>query len=235
MNDQTCQELTEAAINSLNFETNKQKERLVRKYENLRKESLPQAIPKSVVNLSDKNLTEDQMRVLSRGEKFSFGSKEQDKYNFIATIESTILDLQVSNNDKANLRQCLTCSVQIKHQQHSTLTHEEKRALREIKQDSNISVVPADKGNALVVIDKSTYDDKQKEHLNDENTYQKLQSNPVHMLRNKVNKELKDLKEKKELSSEDYRRLYVNTSVTPRFYGTIKIFEQNLDSFHCRI
>ena len=91
----------------------------------------------------------------------------------------------------------------------------------------NFVVVPADKGNALVVIDKSTYDDKQKEHLNDENTYQKLHSNPVHMLRNKVNKELKDLKEKKELSSEDYRRLYVNTSVTPRFYGTIKIHKEN--------
>ena len=47
------------------------------------------------------------------------------------------------------------------------------------------------------------------------------------MLRNKIKKELKDLKEKKELSSEDYRRLYVNTSVTPRFYGTIKIHKEN--------
>ena len=97
------------------------------------------------------------MRVLSRGEKFSFSSKEQDKYNFIATIESTICDLQVSNNDKATLLLCLTSSVQIRHQQHSTLTHEERRALRDIKQDPNISVVPADKGNALVVMDNSTY------------------------------------------------------------------------------
>ena len=47
------------------------------------------------------------------------------------------------------------------------------------------------------------------------------------MLRNKVNNELKDQKEKKELSSEDYRRLYVNTSVTPRFYSTIKIHKEN--------
>ena len=47
------------------------------------------------------------------------------------------------------------------------------------------------------------------------------------MLRNKVNKELKDLNEKKELSSEDYRRLYINTNVTPRFYVTIKIHKEN--------
>ena len=111
------------------------------------------------------------MRVLSRVEKFSFGSKEQDKHNFIATIESKICDLRVSNNDIATLRQCPTSSVQIRHQQPSTLTHEERRALREIKQDLNISVVPADKGNALVVIDRCTYEDKQKEHLNDENNY----------------------------------------------------------------
>ena len=76
-------------------------------------------------------------------------------------------------------------------------------------------------------MDRCTYEDKQKEHLNDENTNQKLQSNPVNMLKNKINKELKDLNNKKELSSEDYRRLYVNTSVTPRFFGIIKIRKEN--------
>ena len=118
---------------------------------------MPQAIPRSEINLSDKNLSEDQMRVLSRGEKFSFSSKEQDKQNFIATIESTICDLQVSNNDKATLRQCLTSSVQIRHQQPSTLTNEERRALREIREIKIISVVPADKGNALVIMDRCTF------------------------------------------------------------------------------
>lgn len=44
---------------------------------------------------------------------------------------------------------------------------------------------------------------------------------------NKVNAKLKQLKEKKQLSYEEYRNLYCNASNVALFYGLIKIHKPN--------
>ena len=47
--------------------------------------------------------------------------------------------------------------------------------MKELQQDDTIKIVPADKGNALVVIDSAEYNNKCEEHLANEDTYKKLQ------------------------------------------------------------
>ena len=77
-----------------------------------------------------------------------------------------------------------------------------------------------------MVIDKVDYDNKIKDHLNDETTHEKLQQNPFKSLQLKLNNLLMKLKKKGSLSPEEYRNLYSSTDVTPIFYALIKIHKQ---------
>jgi hypothetical protein len=53
------------------------------------------------------------------------------------------------------------------------LCRKKKEALRTLKNDRNIVIVPADKGCATVVMNRDDYERKVEEHLNDVETYEK--------------------------------------------------------------
>ena len=82
--------------------------------------------------------------------------------------------------------------------------------------------MPADKGNALVVIDCDEYNEKCNEHLSNEDTYRKLDNNPILSMKGKVNRLLQKYKREGIITEEEYKHLYVNTAITPLFYALIK-------------
>ena len=57
------------------------------------------------------------------------------------------------------------------------LSRREKEALRNLKQDDSIILKEADKGGAIVLMDKLYYRDKVLEQLNDDEYYKKTNSN----------------------------------------------------------
>lgn len=59
-----------------------------------------------------------------------------------------------------------------------TLSNKEQKVLKELKTDESIKVVPADKGNATVIINTNEYEYKVTNHLNDEQTYKRLEVDP---------------------------------------------------------
>ena len=67
----------------------------------------------------------------------------------------------------------------------------ERRAIKSLQDDETIIIVKADKGNAVVIIDKVEYERKIGDHLADNGTYRPIQTNPLLKLQNKVNDELK--------------------------------------------
>ena len=52
--------------------------------------------------------------------------------------------------------------------------HNQKAALKDLQKDNTIVALPADKGNATMVMDSSLFEEKTKEILCDENTYRRL-------------------------------------------------------------
>ena len=91
-----------------------------------------------------------------------------------------------------------------------------------LKRNENIVVAPADKGCAVVVMDKHDYEVKVLEHLSDENTYKKENQNPSKSLRNKINSTLKQLYDQSILNKFQYELVFAKTSVVPLFYALIK-------------
>ncbi len=61
------------------------------------------------------------------------------------------------------------------HSKHPIdLTKQERQALKDLKNDDDIIILPTDKGRMTVVMDYSDYTNKAKELINDTNTYQHL-------------------------------------------------------------
>ncbi|CAN0134736.1 unnamed protein product, partial [Heterosigma akashiwo] len=94
-------------------------------------------------------VTEEQRDLLSLGLNFGIAPKRVPLVEYIAAVESTATDIKAIALEE--LRRAVGLQIR------STLTPGEKEVLRGLKDDNDILIVPADKGRALVVMDRETY------------------------------------------------------------------------------
>ena len=104
------------------------------------------------------------------------------------------------------------------------------KALKSLKSDADITILPADKGNAIVLIDTEDYVVQDHELLDDNNVYEKLDTKIDHirMLRGKVITKLKNLHKAKRLNIEEWKALRPNEGAIPRFYGLPKVHKTGI-------
>ena len=71
----------------------------------------------------------------------------------------------------------------------------ERTALNELKNNPNVIINKADKGNTVVVQDRSTYIQNAMKHLNDLQTYQPLSHNITNALKKVIQDQLSAMKQ----------------------------------------
>ncbi len=103
----------------------------------------------------------------------------------------------------------------------------ELKALKDLRHDSSIHILKADKGNATVIMNRTDYDGKVKEILST-STYRKLKNDPTASTERKVTKHLLGLRKSESLSANLYRRLHPSASTCPKFYGLPKIHKPDV-------
>ena len=96
-------------------------------------------------------------------------------------------------------------------------------ALQDLNRDTDIIVLPADKGNMTVVINTSDYKKKMKGLLSDK-TYRKLDKDPT----NTITQNTRDLVEKSNIPNETKKTLKPTNPLPPRLYGLPKIHKPNV-------
>ncbi|VDL93541.1 unnamed protein product [Schistocephalus solidus] len=106
----------------------------------------------------------DQIKVLQHESGFNTG--DAHTVDFIASLEVTLSKTQTTEDAKKSIRQKAP-SIIISHRPHRTISPAEVKAIRELKKDEEIVIVPADKERATVILDKSEYVAKAQELLND--------------------------------------------------------------------
>lgn len=114
-----------------------------------------------VVNLSNRSLNQQETHVLQRGLKRIPVAK------ILASVESGILNLK--DTEKQEIR--LSVTNILKNAQPAkkrNITPEEEKALKDLKKDESIVILPADKGNAVVIENRPDYDKKIQDLLMDE-------------------------------------------------------------------
>ena len=88
-------------------------------------------------------------------------------------------------------------------------------------------ILPADKGRATVVMDKSEYEEKVNTMLNDAHTYEKLQADPNSSYKRKLIEKLTKLKTDGKITEDQHKYLYPTSEATPRLYCTPKTHKAN--------
>ena len=107
----------------------------------------------------------------------------------------------------------------LKCNNHSNINPIQHRALTQLKKDTSRMVLTADKGVAMVIMEKQAYNNKANSLLQDINTYKVLKKDPTDILKNKLITILKDIKQTGGLSNTKYKQLYPTSTVPPKFNG----------------
>ena len=184
-------------------------------------------IMKWVINLSNTPLTKNQEKLLARGPKFVIKPKWPPVEEYITAIEKTCpkLDKGEANELRVEVKKAL------KKSQNKTrsfnITKEENQALQELKKDKERVILTADKGVALVVMNKDDYIMKSEELLNT-NTYKKITEDPTSRQKTRLISILKNIKAEGGLNEENYRKMYPTGAVSPKYYGLPKFHKPGI-------
>ena len=107
------------------------------------------------------------------------------------------------------------------------LAKDEFKAIKELKSDREHIILTADKGVALVVMDRNDYIGKMKELLDDTNTYRPLNTDPTMKQKNKLINMLRKVKTEAKLEDTIYRRMYPTGACSPKLFWLPKIHKKN--------
>ena len=176
--------------------------------------------PKWVINLSNKPLTPAQRSVLAKKPNFAVTPRQPPNLEYITAIEAACTKL--SQQDAEELRANINRVLRSSHPPKPNLTKNQMSALRELKKDRDRIVLTADKGVAMVVMDRQDYINKAK-HLLNQNTYKTITKDPTNTIKNKLINILKTIKTKSGLGTNIYKSMYPTGCVPPKFYGLPKI------------
>ncbi len=102
-------------------------------------------------------------------------------------------------------------------------TVEEKRAITSLKYDPNITIVPADKGGAPVIMDKEDYKAKALQQLSDAETYTTVTTDPTPKQTRAIQKTLDRIVREETLPAPTASKLSPKETSITRAYGLPKI------------
>ena len=136
--------------------------------------------------------------------------------------------MKLEPHNAEELRAAIKGALRNSQEPTSNITKQEIQALAELKKDQERVILKADKGVAIVIMDKKEYQDKAKALLEDQGTYQALKTDPTGRLKSKMINLLKKIKSEGGIDDILYKKLYPTGTVTPKFYGLPKIHKDGI-------
>ena len=210
-------------------------------------------LPSTVVNLSSASLSSTELNLLSRGLKFCPTPSEvnqvelsQDLTDYYRRIRLREFFLDAPPSEPEPFRKKSTwvppknrvpametyvqvVSSQVNNSANSTrrtydnLPREERQALNSLRTRTDIIIKPADKGSAVVVMDRQKYIDETMKHLNNRTNYVLLDSDPTDSFSQQIQTTLDDMRAREELTNKAHDFLSPKDSKAARFYLLPKI------------
>ena len=158
-----------------------------------------------VVNLSCQPLSPAQETVLAHGPNFAVTPKTPFQ-EYITAVEVACQSLKPSEADefRADIARVLKQAMPSK----SNISKEEWRVIKELRANKECLILTADKGVALVVIDKKEYIQKMQLLLEDKNTYRPLKMDPTNKQKNRLINILRSIKSEGRLEDHIYKKMY---------------------------
>ncbi|XP_070395454.1 uncharacterized protein [Dermacentor albipictus] len=148
--------------------------------------------PSAVHNLWSHKPNSAELAVLSLGLNFNLGP-QKDAKRLVCAVENAISQIEPSKREEARTRTIGILSRLRAHPSASPLSAEENKAIKDLRSNQNLVILPADKGNATVLLNRTDYRDKMLSLLADEATYSRLKKDPTLKIQRELQKLLTDV------------------------------------------
>ena len=109
------------------------------------------------------------------------------------------------------------------HRSHDNLPRDERLALNSLRSRTDVIIKPADKGSAVVIMDRQKYIDEAHSQLNNRTNYICLDSDPTGTFSQQIEQVLNDMRSRDQLSKKAHKFLSPIDCRTARFYLLPKI------------
>ncbi|KAM7281366.1 uncharacterized protein ISCGN_006504, partial [Ixodes scapularis] len=179
-----------------------------------------------VTNLSSRLLSQREIDVLARGHNYNLTTTRPPLAHMAAAIEDGIMHMVPSVREGIRLK-AISALSKLPRRQPYNISKEEHTALRKLREDSTIVILPADKGNTTVVLDRVAYEEKTQKLL-DCSAYKKLKRNPTLVIQRNLNSMLATIFKNYPESKNLYLRLICRNGFAPGFYGLPKIHKPDV-------
>ena len=131
---------------------------------------------KWVVNLSSKTLSPHEKHLQEKGLNISVTPKNIPTKDIVVKVETVVKNLPIAEAD--NIRAKTSLVLQKASTPEDNVSKMQRQALYSLKEDKEITILPADKGRATVILNKEDYIKKCNDHL-DSGPYIKLLKDPA--------------------------------------------------------
>ena len=135
---------------------------------------------KWVINLSKVELTQAQRSLLEKGPNFAIAPNNIPNLDYITSIETGCSKLK--EEDVAELRGEINGILKKGRIPKPNLDKDEREALQQLRKDKDRIILTADKGVAMVVLDKEDYINKAKDLLNTP-AYKEIPKDPTNKIK----------------------------------------------------
>ncbi|XP_050038905.1 uncharacterized protein [Dermacentor andersoni] len=182
----------------------------------------------TVYNLSSHSVDPAEASVLELGLNFNV-APAPDVRKVVCAVECVVNQVDPSRRDEARTRAIGVLSGLHRRKFVSPLSAEERKAVKRLQANTAIVILPADKGNATVLIDTAVYKNKMLALLNDQDTYVRLTRDPTLKVQRDFQTLLADVfrfvaPERKSL----YFKLLCHNGAAPALYGLPKVHKPNV-------
>ena len=177
------------------------------------------------MNKTKSVLTDAQKSVLEKGLNFAQAPAHVPKMEIVAAVEPALRDMQ--NKVAAEVcRAKVSGILRRSTPPESNISMEEKEALQELKNNEDIVIVPADKGNATVVLDAVDYEQKAMDVIG-KKPFERVDNDPTRKVEDGINDLTYALLKAGKIKKPFYSYLRASSCPLPRFYGRAKVHKDN--------
>ncbi|XP_077511008.1 uncharacterized protein LOC144121592 [Amblyomma americanum] len=179
-----------------------------------------------VHNLSSYKLDHAELSLLNKGLNFNTGPVPDAK-SMTCAVELAVRKIDASLRYQARSRAIGALS-KLRKEKDSALPRPEKEALKRLQKNEAVVILPADKGNATVVLDRTEYIKKMSALLEDKNTYTKINRDPTRKIEAELQKLLADVFKYVPPSDGQYiyNKLLCHNGAAPAIYGVPKVHKK---------
>ena len=183
-------------------------------------------IKNPVVNISGRELSEGEISVLEKGLGFAPVPKTVPTKEIICAAEVGLR--KIKDPIEANVVRAKVASIlRNSKPPQDNLTNDERSGLKSLQARKDIKILPADKGNTVVILSAGQYTEKLELLLSDR-AYQKMSKDPTKVKERKMREPISRIKAKGELSDVRAQQLLPSHSVVPKLYGVPKIHKPDV-------